>query len=413
MFGIYNAAGRLAAPGLRLMLKRRVASGKELPARLSERFGRASLPRPAGKLVWLHAASVGETISVLPVIAALAGQAEVLLTTGTATSAALAAARLPVFARHQFVPLDVAPWVKRFYDHWRPNCAVFVESEIWPGLLAAADARGIPRLLINARMSETSFRRWRRLPVVARRLFGGFAHVHARSAADAARLTALGAAEGKAWGDLKAAAEPLPAAPEALSTLHSLLPGPVWLAASTHEGEEALVVAAHRALLPEVAGLITVIVPRHPARGEAIAAAIADLPVARRSQDEAPVAGGIYLADTLGELGLFYRAAPFTFLGKSLIGEGGGHNVLEAARLGVPVIVGPRTANFAASVQLLRDAGGLRVVPDAEGLLAAAREWLADPAAARAAGAAAALMAASQGADDLPARLAALILATR
>ena len=405
MLAAYGAAGRLAAPGLRLMLRRRAAAGKELPARLAERFGIASLPRPTGRLIWVHAASVGETMSVLPVIAALRGQAEVLLTTGTVTSAALAAARLPDFARHQFVPLDVQPWVRRFYNYWRPDAVVFVESEIWPGLLAAADTRDIPRLLINARLSEASAARWRRLPGLARRLFGGFAEVHARSAADAARLTALGAAEVKAWGDLKFAAETLPADPKALAALRALLPAPVWLAASTHEGEEEIVLAAHRALAAAVPGLITVIVPRHPARGDAVAALA---PVARRSRDEMPVAGDVYLADTLGELGLFYRAAPFAFLGKSLAFEGGGHNVLEPARLGVPVIVGPHTQNFAEAVRRLREAGGLQEVADAAGLVVAVRAWLADPAAARAAGAAA--QAATQGDDDLPARLAVLIL---
>jgi 3-deoxy-D-manno-octulosonic-acid transferase len=214
----------------------------------------------------------------------------------------------------------------------------------------------------------------------------------------------------KDWGDLKFAAQTLPADPAALAALRALLPGeaggPVWLAASTHESEEELVLAVHRALLADFPGLVTVIVPRHPARGDAVAAMA---PMARRSRGETPAAGGIYLADTLGELGLFYRAAPFAFLGKSLAEDGGGHNVLEPARLGVPVIVGPRTANFTEAVRRLRDAGGLREVPDAGGLIAAVRAWLADPAATRAAGAAA--QAATQGADDLPARLAALILA--
>ncbi len=407
MLRAYNVAGTLAAPALRLWLARRARRGKENPARLQERFGIASLPRPAGRLVWFHAASVGETMSVLPVIAALRGQAEVLLTTGTVTAAALAAARLPGFARHQFVPLDVPGWVARFYAHWRPDRAVFVESEIWPGLLAAADARRIPRLLINGRLSAGAARRWGQAPRLARRLFGGFAQVHALSAADAAAFSALGVAAVKDWGDLKFFAEELPADAAALAALRRQMDGPLWLAASTHAGEEEIVLAAHRMLLGAFPALTTVIVPRHPERGAAVAALAGGLPVARRALGEAPLPG-VYVADTLGELGLFYRLAPFAFVGKSLAG-GGGHNVLEPARLGVPVIVGPCTEKFAEAVRRLRLAGGLREVADGAALAAVARDWLADPAAARQAGAAA--RAALAEAEDLPARLAALILA--
>ncbi len=213
---LYAGAATLAAPGLRLLLARRVRRGKEVAARLAERRGIAALPRPAGRLLWLHAASVGETVSMLPVLpafAAAAPDASVLLTTGTVTSAELLARRGPEGrVLHRFAPLDVPRWVRRFLDHWRPDAAAFVESEMWPNLLASCRARGIPMMLVNARLSPRSFPRWRRAGGFARALFGGFARVQAQSAADAERLRALGAHSVTAPGNLKFAAPPLPVA---------------------------------------------------------------------------------------------------------------------------------------------------------------------------------------------------------
>ncbi|MDD2795744.1 3-deoxy-D-manno-octulosonic acid transferase [Acidocella sp.] len=401
----YNAAMRLAAPALRRMLARRVSMGKEDQARLNERFGIASLPRPKGRLVWFHAASVGETMSVLPVIHALAGRAQVLLTTGTLTSARLAAGRLPGFARHQFVPLDHPVWVARFLEHWRPEAAVFVESELWPSMLTACDARGIPRLLINARISARSAARWRWLPPLAMRLLGGFRAVHAQSPGDAANLRVLGVGNVLEWGNLKFFAPKLPVDAAALAALHLEIPGPLWLAASTHPGEEIVILQAHEALREAHPDLVTIIAPRHPERGAEVAALAA---APRRSLREAPWPGKIYVADTLGELGLFFRAAPFAFIGNSLAGFGG-HNVIEPALLARPVITGPHNENFIEAAARLRDAGALVEVADALGLAAAARNWLDDPAAAQAAGAAA--QAALSMEENLPARLAGLILA--
>ncbi len=401
---LYRMGGRLGAPALRLMLERRVKQGKEMRERLPERFGRTALARPAGRLVWLHAASVGEMMSILPVIQAMAGRSEVLLTTGTVTSAKLAAARLPDFARHQFVPLDVPGWVAAFLDHWRPDAAVFVESELWPGMLDACDRRGIPRLLINARMSARSARNWERMPKLARRVLGPFRYVHAQSPGDAAHLRALGVAGVLEWGNLKFFAPKLPVDEVKLAALRGQIPGPVWLAASTHPGEEELITQAHRDLLAAYPMLVTVIVPRHPERGAAIAA-LAGAP--RRSLGQMPVAGSVYVADTLGELGLFFRACPFAFIGNSLVGFGG-HNVIEPAILGCAVITGPHNENFVEAAARLRDAGALVEVADAAGLARAVRNWLDDPAAAQAAGAAAA--AAFDATENLPARLADLIL---
>jgi len=396
----YRLAGRTAAPFLRRMLARRAARAKEIPARMSERFGIASAPRPPGLLVWIHAASVGETISVLPVIDALAGQANVLLTTGTVTSAAIAAERLPAYAIHQFVPLDVPGWVDAFMAHWRPSIAVFVESELWPAMIAAADAAGIARLLINASMSERSAARWRKISKFAETMVFGFRFIHVQSPADAANFKSLGAAGILEWGNLKFAAPVLPHDEAALTLFKAQVPGPLWLAASTHPGEEAIIIAAHELLLADDPDLITIIAPRHPARGPEFAHP-------RRSLGEPPVPGQPYIADTLGELGLFYRASPFAFIGGSLVPIGG-HNLAEAARLGLPVITGPYTQEIPEQIDRLRASGALAEITDAASLAAAARHWLSDRPSAAAAGAAASQ--AFAGAETLPARLAQLIL---
>ena len=393
-FRSYAAASVLAAPGLRWMLRRRVARGKEIGARLGEREGLDAAARPAGRLLWLHAASVGETVSVLPVLAALDPALTVLLTTGTVTSARLLAQRLPGLGLegrvlHRFVPLDVPGWAARFLDHWRPDAAGFVESELWPNLLAACRARNIPLALINARMSERSFGQWRRfLPGLAGAMLSAFDAVQAQSEADAERLRALGARAVTAPGDLKFAAPKLPVDPAELGRLQQALNGrPVWLAASTHPGEEALVAASHARLAPDRPGLVTIIAPRHPDRGAAIAAELGG--IRRRGAGEGPPEGGVWLADTLGELGLFYRLTGIAFVGKSLAGRTaslGGQNPLEPARLGCAVAVGPHTGNFAGAVAVLQQAGALARVADAAELAHWAQTMLGDPALRLAAG---------------------------
>jgi 3-deoxy-D-manno-octulosonic-acid transferase len=406
----YGAVGMLGRPVLRAMLRRRLGRGKELPGRVAERFGASPLPRPAGRLIWLHAASVGEMMSVLPVVAVLVKHCGVLLTTGTVTSARLAVDNLPAGALHQFAPLDVPAWVEAFLAHWRPDCAVFVESEVWPWTLLRLDALGVPRLLVNARLSARSAARWGRLPRLVKRVLGGFRYIHAQSSGDAARLEALGLRDVLTWGNLKFAVPALAVDQAELTALRESMPDPVFLAASTHPGEEAIVIAAHRLLSARFADLITIIVPRHPARGGEIAALAAGLLVARRSRQEMPAAGGIYLADTLGELGLFYRLAPFALLGNSLCGEGGGHNMIEPARCGIGVLSGRLTANFTEPVAMLKAVGALVEVDDAASLAAAAGAWLNDPAAARRAGDAGAKL--FDGCADLPGRIADLILAS-
>jgi len=382
MLRLYAGASTAAAPALRLLLRRRAARGKELPDRLAERRGIDAGERPAGNLLWMHAASVGEMVSVLPVLAAL--EAPVLLTTGTVTSARLLAQRLPGLGLadrviHRFAPLDVPGWAARFLDHWRPDAAALVESEIWPNLLTGCAARRIPCALVNARLSARSFSRWQWLPGLARQLFGIFAIVQAQSAGDAERVRALGGPASVLTGNLKFAADPLPVDAAELCRLHRLLEGrPVWLAASTHPGEEPIILSVHAMLAERHPHLLTVIAPRHPERGAALAAA-ASVAVTRRSLGaDPPEHGGIWVADTLGELGLLYRLIGHAFLGRSLA-ERGGQNPLEPARLGCAVAVGPHTHNFSDPVAVLEQAGALVRVGDARSLAAWVETMLADP----------------------------------
>jgi 3-deoxy-D-manno-octulosonic-acid transferase len=375
----WTVAATLLAPALRLNLRRRAANGREIAARLPERWGIDVTPRPAGPLLWMHAASVGETMSILPVLEALRHRTKVLLTTGTVTSQAMLDRRIPEQGLagevlHRFAPLDVPSWVGRFLSHWQPDAACFVESELWPNQIAACQARGIKLMLVNARMSDRSFTHWQRVPGFARRLLGGFARIQARGDQDAERLTTLGAPHVESPGDLKFAALPLPFDAAELDRLRILLDDrPVWLAASTHPGEEALIAAVHREIAATHPDLLTIIAPRHPDRGPALAA---ELNAPRRAAEQDPPAGGIWIADTISELGLWYRLAPIAFVGRSLIAPGGGQNPLEPARLGCAIAVGPHTSNFTDHVALLRDAEGLVEVANAAALAGFVRAML-------------------------------------
>jgi 3-deoxy-D-manno-octulosonic-acid transferase len=409
--GGWAVAATLLAPALRLNLRRRAANGREIAARLGERRGIDPTPRPPGKLVWMHAASVGETISILPVLDALRDRATVLLTTGTATSQALLDQRIPELGLtghviHRFAPLDVPAWIARFLSHWRPDVACFVESELWPNQLAACQARGIPLMLVNARMSDRSFGHWRMAPGFTRRVLGGFTRVQARGEQDADRLRILGAQCVDSLGDLKFAAPALPVDPAEHKRLTALLADrPVWLAASTHPGEEALIAAAHHMVVATHPGLLTIIAPRHPDRGSALAA---ELQAPHRAAGEDPPLEGIWIADTMGELGLWYRLAPIAFVGRSLIAPGGGQNPLEPARLGCAIAVGPYTGNFTDHVALLREAGGLVEVVDAPALAGFVSAMLDNPGQRVRLGAQAA--ASVSGHADLPKRTAETLL---
>ncbi|MBB4284645.1 3-deoxy-D-manno-octulosonic acid transferase [Roseospira goensis] len=385
---LYRGLTDLSAPVVRLLLLHRRARGKEDPARLGERLGHAGRPRPDGPLVWLHGASVGEALSLLPLIDRMTAERpglSVLCTTGTVTSAALMAERLPPGAVHQFVPVDRVSGVRRFLDHWRPDLLLLAESEFWPNLLVETARRGVPMVLLNGRVSDGSFTAWRRHAAAPlRHLLGLFRLSLAQSETDAARLAALGAAPVRCVGNLKFAAPPAPADADELARLRAVLAGrPCWLALSTHPGEEALAARVHRAVAERVPGLLTLVMPRHAPRGDAVRAALEaeGVTVAQRSAGVLPGPGtDVYLADTMGEVGLFARLAPVVVMGKSLLGEGGGQNPLEPARLGAAVLFGPRMENFREIAARMIGADAARCVSDAAALADAVADLLLDAA---------------------------------
>jgi 3-deoxy-D-manno-octulosonic-acid transferase len=298
---------------------------------------------------------------------------KVLVTSGTVTSAAVVARRLPRGALHQYVPLDLPAFVKRFLDHWRPDLAIFAESELWPMTIVEAHRRRIPLVLVNGRMSRRSFERWRRLPGTIRSLLARFDLCLAQSAADATRFVALDAPRVSNVGNLKFDTPPPPADRTALASLQASLKGrPVWLAASTHPGEEEIFAAAHRALRSRFPGLLTIIAPRHPERGGALSESLASggLAVVQRSRGFLPDGGtDIYIADTVGELGLFYRAVSIVLVGGTMVAKGG-QNPIEPAKLGCAILHGPHVENFIEAFAVLDDAGGAKRVREPEAIAA-------------------------------------------
>ncbi len=376
LLGAYAAATRLLGPRLApALLRHRRRRGKEDPMREGERHGRTQVARPVGALVWVHAASVGETMAVLPLLRRLGelrADLHFLLTTGTRTSAELVATRLPERVIHQFVPLDVPQFVSRFLAHWQPDLALLVESEIWPNLIMATAARGCPLVLLNGRLSKRSFRRWRRFEGAALPLFGRFDLVLAQNEAYALHFARLGAKRALAVGNLKLDAPPPACDAGALRALRDEIGGrPVVFAASTHPGEEEMVAAAHRQLAARFPGLLTIIAPRHPERGTSLASMLTEqtgLSTSQRSKGSLPGPGcEIYIADTIGELGLFYRLAQAGLIGGSLVRHGG-QNPIEAILSDMPLVTGPHHFNFTDVYKPLLQHGGARLAEDAAAL---------------------------------------------
>lgn len=374
LLSAYRAASWLASPLIGLYLRRRLAKGREHPERFGERFGYPGAERPPGQLLWCHAASVGEAISVLPLLEryqAAHPDWTVLLTTGTLTSAALVAGRAIPGLIHQFVPVDRPDAVARFLDFWRPSVALWVESELWPNLVRETRHRGVPMALINARMSARSFKNWQRWPGAIRHLLGCFDKVLAQSAEDAKRLMQLGGRSVVTLGNLKSAGPPLPADEKALQSLRAIIGNrPCWLAASIHPEEIEDIAAVQRYLTLQWPDCLTIIVPRHPERGvEWAETYFAHAGVRLRSRGDWPD-GKVYIADTLGELGVFYRLSPISFVGGSFAPLGG-HNPLEPARLGSAILFGPHQFNFQEVSDALRSAGAAELVEDTAALASA------------------------------------------
>ena len=380
--GLYRLLTAVVSPLAPTLISRRLKHGKEHAGRLAERYGESKVARPEGPLIWIHSASVGELLAVIPLIERIREKDfNVLCTSGTVTSANLAEQRLPPGVIHQFVALDTPRFVRRFFDHWRPDLALFVESDLWPNLIVAAARSGTPLILVNGRLSENSFKRWRRIPGTISALLRCFDLCLAQSAAHAGRYRDLGAPRITTTGNLKLDVPEPPADPDKLAALKAAVGNrTVIVGASTHAGEETMLIEAHRRLRGSFPGLLTIIAPRHPDRGSGIIeiAHAADLKATLRSRGELPAPDSdVYVADTLGELGLIYRLAPIVFVGGSFASHGG-QNPIEPIKLGAAILHGPHVWNFAEIYSALDKAHGAEQVTDVGKLAVRVGAWLKD-----------------------------------
>ncbi len=379
----YRMAAILAQPFLPLFLANRERKGLEDGSRMAERRGFPSRARPGNSLAWVHGASVGEVISLLPVVERLTQRGiRVLVTSGTRSSATLIARRLPPGAFHQFMPLDTPRYIRRFLNHWRPDIALFAESELWPTSIIELCASDVPLILVNARMSDKSFNRWQRFPGTIRSLLRCITLCLTQSLEDAHRYARLGAPHVAVTGNLKFDAPAPPADQRAVAQMSGLIAGrPVWLAASTHPGEDEIVLSAHIALMQRYPDLLTIIAPRHPHRGRDIAALAdqAGLSSALRSEGLLPdQAVQVYIADSIGEMGIFYRLSPVVAMGGSFVPHGG-QNPIEPIKLGASILHGPHIHNFKEVYSFLDHEGGALLVSDGQYLAEAVADMLASP----------------------------------
>lgn len=387
---LYRVIKLFAAPFLGFMIMWRLVRGREDKVNFAERRGHASVPRPEGQLLWLHGASVGESMSILPVLRKIRAKKpdlNLLLTTGTATGRKMLLKHAPTIAGTgqtlvQYVPLDTSASTGRFLSTWKPSASVFIESDFWPELLAAAPHP----VLLNGRISDRSWPRYQRWEWFFRPLISRFEIVLAQRTQDAERLKALGAGNVHVSGNLKFDADPLPVDPALKDKFEQALQGrPVLVAGSTHPGEEALLAELHMALKPSVPDLLTIIVPRHPHRGTQATNDVLRFTraVKRRGVGEMPVLGGarhtdVYVADTLGEMGLWYQLATVALIGGSLVPHGG-HNPLEPLKLGIPTVTGPHMFNFQDMLPSLKDAKLIDIEPDLPALTKHLQALLSSP----------------------------------
>ena len=380
---IYNALITILYPlVIKQYVEKRKQKGKEDINRFNERVGRPKMPRPEGKLFWLHGASVGESVSMLPLINRILEtypDAHVMVTTGTVTSADVMQKRLPERAFHQFIPIDNPIFTTRFVKHWRPDVALWFESEFWPAVLSSIKRKNIPLILINGRISNKTFKRWQQFDFICKELLACFDLCLGQSEEDAYRLKVLGAKETICLGNLKYAGLPLPIDEKAKKEiLDQIKKRPFWLASSTHNDEELRIAKVHKRLKEQFPDLLTIIAPRHPNRGEEIVSEIAklDLTTALRSNgDKITPKTDIYIANTIGEMGLWYDIANIVFIGGSLVPHGG-QNFIEPSRVRDAVIVGPHMHNFTDAMNRAKKADAIIQVSDTTELEEMVRELL-------------------------------------
>ncbi len=354
VIGIYKALMTLAFPILRVTyIRKRKKAKKEHPTRFNERLGNYKVPRPQGKLYWMHGASVGESVSMLPLIDKLLKEdpeLSILVTTGTLTSAEIMAKRLPKRAFHQFIPFDVPAFAKKLIKHFKPDAVMWFESELWPSLLSEIKKAKIPLILVNGRISDKSFETWKKFKFVSKELLSCFSLCLGQSEQDKNRLILLGAPKTACVGNLKFAGMPLPVDENKLNVLKQQIGSrPVFLLSSTHNDEEERFALYLPWLKENIQDVLTIVAPRHPNRGDDIVRMYRcrNFNVAQRSREEdITPETDIYVADTIGEMGLWYALAAVSFIGGSLIPHGG-QNFMEAARDKNAVIVGPNMQNFA------------------------------------------------------------------
>lgn len=365
--GIYNTLVRTLYPlVIRRYIEKRKKIGKEDVKRFNERVGRPTKPRPAGRLIWLHGASVGESISMLPLINRLLElypDAHVMVTTGTTTSAEVMAKRLPERAFHQYLPIDNPVFAARFVRHWQPTIALWFKSEFWPAMLSTIKRRNIPLILINGRISNKSFKRWQQFDFVIKEILDCFTACLGQSEEDAYRLRVLGAKDAMCLGNLKYAGLPIPVDEDAKKEIQTKIgERPVWLVSSTHNDEETKIGRYLKELIAKHPGLLTIIAPRHPNRGGEIRDTLRDrfqLKTALRSAGEKIMPEtDVYIADTIGEMGIWYELCPIVFIGGSLIPHGG-QNFMEPSRCRDAVIVGPHMHNFTDAMNRAKRADGI------------------------------------------------------
>lgn len=383
--GIYNTLIRVLYPlAIKGYINKRKENGKEDLTRFNERIGRPNKPREDGKLIWMHGASVGESVSMLPLIHKLLEtypDLQIMVTTGTVTSADLMSRRLPERAFHQYVPIDNPAFVKRFLKHWQPDLVLWFESEFWPALLSGIKKRNIPLILVNGRISNKSFKRWQQFDYISKELLDCFTLCLGQSEEDAYRLRVLGAKDSLCLGNLKYAGFNPPVDEEKLDEIRQQIGDrTIWCASSTHHDEEFRIAQIHKNLKKQIPDLFTLIAPRHPQRGKEIQEAINELGLKtalRSANEKITPQTDIYIADTIGELGLWYTLSPLVFIGGSLIPHGG-QNFMEPSRFRDAVVVGPHMHNFTDAMNRAKKADAIIQVPDTEKLEETVQHLLTD-----------------------------------